>query len=238
MSCGLRSRPARGVKGPATPARRGSHASGWVLAVVVVAAAVAPARADSARATPRWSIGILAGSVQPEADLADYQWSTTPRVAWGLQALAGAGRLSGGVRLWNTRAQQEIGAGAGSSMVRGTSFELVGRGRLLSVSGSELLAVASGGRLHLGYEPDRVEIASGAGDPIEVRLAPIDEWIVGAGVALERRIASTWRVGFEVERRLFKLDTAHRSGDAIVERRETLGDWNARVELARLGGSR
>ena len=238
MNCGLRSRPVRGVKGPATPARRGSHTSAWVLAAVAVAAAVAPARADSVRATPRWSIGLLAGSVQPEADLADYQWRILPSVAWGIQALAGAGRLSGGVRLWNTRAQQEIGAGAGSAMVRGTSFELVGRGRLLSVGGSELLAVASGGRLHLGYEPDRVEIASGAGDPIEVRLAPIDEWIVGAGVAVERRIASTWRVGFEVERRVFKLDTAHRSGDAIVERRETLGDWNARVELARLGVSR
>lgn len=224
------------IKGPATPARRRLLGTSWVLvlgAVVGAATAAAPVRADDARATPRWSIGILAGSVQPDADLADYQWRTLPSAAWGVQVLAGTGRFSGGVRLWNTRAQQEIGA-ATPATVRGTSFELVGRGRLLNVGASQVLAIASGGRMHLGYDPDRIEVS---GDANAVQLGPIDEWIVGAGLALEHRVAGAWRVGFEVERRFFGLDTAHRSGEAIVEQREAMGDWNARVELARLGRS-
>ena len=200
--------------------------------------AVEPSAAAAARATPRWwSIGVLGGSVQPDGELADYQWRTSPRAAWGAQALAGARWFSGGLRLWNTRTQQEISA-AQAATVRGTSWELVGRGRLLRVGGSELLAVASGGRLHLGYSPDQIEIAGGSGEPVAVTLGPIDEWIAGGGLALERRVAGVWRLGIEVERRVFSLDTAHRSGDAIIERREALGDWNARIELARLGTSR
>jgi len=229
-------------RGLARPARTGlPRACPWLvsLAIAGLGAIAQPARpAVAADADSRWwSVGVLAGSMQPDGRLADYQWGTSPRAAWGVRTLAGARWFSGGVRLWSTRARQEMGA-AEAVTVKGTSWELVGRGRLLRVGGSELLAVASGGRLHLGYAPDHVEVASGSGDPVVVRLAPIDEWVVGGGLALERRIAGVWKVGIELERRAFSLDTAHRSGEAIVERREALGDWNARVELARLGASR
>ncbi len=221
------------IKGPATPARRGLLDARWVIAATVLMGTAQPSHAAPESAPP-WSFGILAGSVQPERDLADYQWRTLPSAAWGIQALAEADRWSGGVRLWNTHARQEIGA-AEPATVRSTSFELVGRGRLLNVGASQVLATASGGRLHLGYDPDHIEVS---GDANAVKLGPIDEWIAGAGLALERRVAGAWRVGFEVERRFFGLDTAHRDGEVNVERRETMGDWNARVELARLVGSR
>ena len=254
------------IKGPATPARRGLRAPSGVLAAVLViagtaqvgpvhagapgaeqvgrvhagapgAAQVGPVHAGAPGAGSRWSFGILAGSVQPDGDLADYQWRTVPSAAWGVRALAGVKRFSGGVRLWNTRARQDIGA-ATPATVRGTSVELIGRGRLLNVGASQVLATASGGRLHLAYDPDRIEVGGGSGGADAVKFGPIDEWIVGAGLALEQRVAGAWSVGFEVERRFFGLDTAHRSGETIVERREMMGDWNARVELVRLVGTR
>jgi hypothetical protein len=32
----------------------------------------------------------------------------------------------------------------------------------------------------------------------------------------------------------FSLDTAHRSGAGVVDGRESFGNWNARLELARV----
>jgi hypothetical protein len=55
-------------------------------------------------------------------------------------------------------------------------------------------------------------------------------------VVLLAPVAGGWTVGMETERRVFALDTAHRSGASVVYGRETLGDWHMRFELGRAWG--
>lgn len=186
---------------------------------------------------PWLAIGVLAGSTQPDARLANYQWVTTPRASWGAQALAGKGRFATGLRVARASTTQAIDLPSGASRVsvHSTSVELLGQGRLVALWGMHVFATASGGRLHLGYAPDEVVIpASGSSGPTTVALAPIDEWVAGGGLVARRALSGRWSVGLEIERRVFALDTAHRNGSVIENSRESFGDWNARVELARL----
>ncbi|MGH7731090.1 MAG: hypothetical protein ACRENJ_07555 [Candidatus Eiseniibacteriota bacterium] len=185
------------------------------------------------------SIALLAGSTQFDAGLADYQWDTSPRFAWGVRALVGRGRFAGGLRVWRAVSVQSIGDLGEAPEVRATSWELVGEGRLAEVRGTRVLATAGAGRLHLGYEPDRITIQPpGAPSPIVVDLAPVGAWIGGAGLALRREVVAGWTAGLGVEARVFSIDTAHRAGNVIVNTRETFGDWSARFELARQIGRR
>jgi hypothetical protein len=185
----------------------------------------------------RLALSLLSGSTRADAGLSAYQWSTTPRMAWGAQALAGRGRFEIGPRLWRSSTTQRIDVPGvtASPTVRSTSLELVGRGRVATCWDARLLASASGGRLHLGYDPDQIVIPSyGLGAPIVARFTPVDEWIAGLGLGVERPLLERWTVGLAFERRIFGLDTAHRSGNVIVNARESFGDWSARLELSRL----
>lgn len=181
------------------------------------------------------SVGLLSGSTWLDTGLADYQWDVTPRMDWGAQTLVGGERFASGLRLWGSRTTQQIGSGGTTAAadVRATSTELVGRGRLATALGCEVMAVASAGWLHLGYHPDRVTIApAGGGAPIAVDLTPVNEWIGGAGLALRRPLHGPWVAGMEMEHRFFGLDTAHRNGAVIEYGRQRFGDWSARLELA------
>jgi hypothetical protein len=183
------------------------------------------------------SLGLLAGSVLSDPRLANYQWDTSPRPAWGAQALLGRGGLAAGARLWRTQTTQRIDLpGATVEPTVGlTSLELVGMGRLAAIAGAEILLTADVGRLHLGFDPDQISIpTSGPGSPIVVPFAPVNEWTGGAGLAFRRRLGPGWSLGLGVDREFFGLDTAHRSGAAVVYQRESLGDWSARLELARI----
>jgi len=177
--------------------------------------------------------GLLAGLALSDPRLADLQWDVSPHPAWGAQVLLGRGHLAAGARLWRTQTTQRIDL-PGLSVepaVGLTSVELVGLGRLASFAGMELLLSGSAGRLHLAYDPDQITIPPSGP---QVSFAPVNEWIGGAGLALRRPLGSRWSLGLGVEGRFFGLDTAHRSGPTIVYQRETLGDWSARLELARL----
>jgi hypothetical protein len=184
----------------------------------------------------RWiSVGLLSGSTWLDSGLADYQWDVTPRVDWGAQALMGGGRFASGLRLWRSQTTQQIDPANATPAadVRATSTELVGRGRLATALGCEVMAVASAGLLHLGYHPDRVTIApTGGGAAIAVDLEPVNEWIGGAGLGLRRPLHGPWAAGVEMDHRLFGLDTAHRNGAVIEYGRQRFGDWSARLELA------
>jgi len=180
------------------------------------------------------ALGILSGSTVPDARLSAYQWDTRPQMTWGAHALAGSGRLSGGLRVWTTGTTQNLGLPeATSAHVRATSVDLVGRGVIARSYGFDVLALGSVGRMHLSYQPDRVTTDVG-GIPTVITFAPIDEWAGGGGLAVEHRVAGAWSIGAAVERRLFGLDTAHSSGGSVVEGRESFGDWTARVEIARI----
>ncbi len=203
-----------------------AHVAGAALAAL---AAAAPAAAG-----PRWlGLAALGGSAQPVAALADYQLDVRPSPAWGLQLDAGTGPCALGLRLWRSRTTQSLGAaGAGDPAVHATSLELVARARLAAWRGVGFEVLASGGRLALGWDPDRVTLDAG-GTPVEVDFAPVHEWVAGAGLALRTRLPGRCRLGLEWERRTWALDTAHRSGSAIVNGRDRFGDWSARLVLAR-----
>lgn len=231
-------------KQPGTRAFRAATVTTVAAAVTLVCATARVAAADGEPGplAPGWrvSLGALSGSVLPDAALADYQWATLPRAAWGAQALAGRGPFEAGLRLWRTQTTQTAALPGAtlSSAVHLTSLEAVSRVRLVRWLGTDLLGTAAAGRMRIDWDPDRVEFDAGGGTPVEVRFAPVDEWVLGAGLAVRRPLTAATSVGFEVERRGYRMDTAHRNGSTIEYRRETFGDWSARFELAWQSGPR
>ena len=216
--------------------RRAGLQGRWAVALALLACAAGPALAASDQEI-RWvSFSLLGGTAQPVSRLADYQWDVRPHAGWGAQALVGRGGWSLGPRLWRSGTTQALGlAGTPDPHVSTTSLELVTRARLARWRMVDCLALASGGRLAIRYQPDRLTLETGGG-PVEVAFAPVDSWIAGAGLALQAPLAGGWTVGMETERRVFALDTAHRSGTAVTYARETLGDWQMRFELGRAWG--
>jgi hypothetical protein len=217
----------------ATPARA-STGSDHGATTPVSDAAAHPDQGDGERPPKTWfSLGLITGTTQFDAGLADYQWDVTPRLGLGARALVGRGRLATGLRLWRASSTQAIGDLGRAPDVHATSWELVGEGRLAEVLGTQVLATAGAGRLRLGYDPDRITIQPpGAPSPIVVDLVPVATWIGGGGLALRRAVAPAWTVGLGLDARVFTIDTAHRAGDEIVYARESFGDWSARCELA------
>jgi hypothetical protein len=231
------------MKGSRPPKRRATIAAKPAVRACLAAAlaCAVPGAAHAGLAAPAgtWlAAGVLTGSTIPDARLADYQWQVTPGFAYGAQARAGRGAWSAGLRWWSAETTQNLDVpGTPSPAVQWSSLEAVGRGRLVSLAGQSLSATASTGWLHLGYRPDHVTLQI-PGNPVEVTFDPVDTWILGAGLALERPIHREWSVGLEVDRRFFALDTAHRNGNAIEIARESFGDWSARLEVARLWSRR
>lgn len=211
-----------------------------VLARLALVALLGPGAAPAAAAErdAGWScsLGLLAGSALPDARLGDFQWDVAPRAAWGGQVLLERGRFATGARLWRSSTTQtmDLPSGPVAPRVGLTRLELTGQGRVLALGSTALLVTAAAGWLHLGYAPDHITIPpSGSGAPIVVSLRAVDEWIGGAGVALRRPWGGRWSTSLGVDREFFGLDAAHRSGSAIVYGRESLGEWSARLEVAR-----
>lgn len=205
---------------------------GWIA--LVLASLLAPARPSQAGPAPRpyGSLALFAGSAQPDAGMADYQWDVRPHAAYGAQLLAGRGPWGAGVRVSAGGTTQALGlAGATGARVRLTRVELVGRAQLMRIRHVGLSATASFGRLGLAYRPDHVTVDAG-GTPVEVSLAPIHTPVTGAGLGIEGPLVAGWAWGAGLERRWFSLDTAHRSGSEVIFARETFGDWDAHVALS------
>lgn len=196
------------------------------------------ATASSAQATehsPWWSLGVLSGATALDHSLADYQWDTRVRAAFGAEALVGRGRWSVGARAWRTHTTQTVEAPgvSASPTVRATSVEAVGRIGVAKWQGIRFEGTASAGRRHLGYTPDELSIDSGSGPATPVALAPIDEWVASAGLSVAHALPGDWDLGLQIEHGVFGLDTAHRVGAGIETGRESFGEWNARFALAR-----
>lgn len=217
----------------ATPSRASAGSDDGVTNAASHAAALVD-HEDGGRPSEAWfSLGLLTGTTQFDAGLADYQWDVTPRLGWGARALVGRGRFATGLRLWRASSTQSIGDLGTAPDVHATSWELVGEGRLAEVLGTQVLVTAGAGRLRLGYDPDRITIQPpGPASPIVVGLKPVETWIGGGGLALRRAVVPDWTVGLGLDARAFTIDTAHRAGDAIVYARESFGDWSARCEVA------
>jgi hypothetical protein len=165
--------------------------------------------------------------------MADYQWDVRPHLAWGAQAMAGIGPVAAGLRWWSSSTTQALGlTGQEDPSVRSRSLELVARARVATWHRLSLHAMAAGGRLALRWDPERVTVDAG-GTPIDVALSPIHTWVGGAGLGFEATLPGGFAGGLEGERRVFALDTAHRSGSEVVTERTTFGEWAARVSLRR-----
>ncbi len=189
--------------------------------------------------TPGWvSVEALTGATRFDTHLSDYAWNVDPRMGLGAQAVAGIGPWGAGLRVWQARTAQHIdSADTPDPTVRSTSVDLVARMRLFGFAGIGLDACASVGRRHLGYAPDHVTVTTSGGD-IPVALSPVDTWDGGGGLALRRAVAGPWTAGFDVETQFMSMDTAHRSGGAVITKRERFQEWNARLGLARTFGGR
>ena len=67
-------------------------------------------------AAPVWlAVGLLGGLSLPDARFADYRWNVDPRAAWGVETLAGRGRLAAGLRVAGSRTTQTAPARGGTS---------------------------------------------------------------------------------------------------------------------------
>ena len=227
----------RGMEAARAQGLRGATARVVVGSLALVGAACGPGAASASIEGGWVGLGVRVSATQLDDRLADYQWDVTPRAAWGAEAAVGRGRFGAGLRLEATRTVQDVGSSSGTPAVHRTTLELVGRGRLASRWGVAVLASASAGWLHLGYHPDRMAIESGSGTLV-VDFEPIDTWVAGGGLMLERPLGGPWLVSFEIDHRVFDLDTAHRNGTAIAVGRERFGDWNARLGLSRVWGRR
>ena len=206
--------------------------------ILTLLAMLSFASASSVRAaehSPWWSVGVVSGATAMDRSLADYQWDTRLRAAFGAEALVGHGRWSAGARLWRTQTTQTVEASGVNAppIVRATSFEAVGRIDVASWQGLRLEGTASAGRRHLGYTPDELLIDSGSGNTTPVTLAPINEWVASAGLSMAHSLPGDWDLGLQLEHAVFGLDTAHRVGAGIETGRESFGEWNARLALAK-----
>jgi hypothetical protein len=216
----------RSLRPPLTPV---------LLAALVLLAGTGAPSVTKAGGGPWLSLSLLGGATRPDSDLSNYRWDVGGKFTWGGEAILGNGSWGTGVRIWNWSTTQSTGIlGAQTSpTVSLRSVQLVGQFRPFSLMGFRTFAFGSFGRVRLGYSPDRITLnVEGVSEPVVVNFEPVNEWILGLGAGVERSLAHGIALGMEVERSTFSLDTVHRSGDAIVEDRESFKNWNLRFRLS------
>jgi hypothetical protein len=213
---------------PSFAAVRRTAALGIVLAAAVPTAA-------SARPGVPLSLAPFAGAVALDSHLSDYRWNTAVQPAWGLAGYAALGRVTPGIRFWRSSTTQATGIPGDDTAldVALTGFEATAAVRMASYAGFRLLATGSAGLMRISWSPSSLSLDVGLAEPVTADFAPVTEGIFGAGLAVHRGLFAGFDLAVGAERSWFRLDTAHRRGNEIVEDRETFGNWAARVELSR-----
>jgi hypothetical protein len=213
----------------------GSGARHGAAAALVAAAAISTA-CGSARGAeaPSLHAAALAGAFVPDNTLERYRWDVRPLPLFGVETRLETRGLGVGARLWRTETTQASGM-LGESRpvtVNLTSWSLLGERRVFTVAGVRVGARLCAGRIHLRYDPDRVAFEPfGSGEAIVVDYTPVDEWILGGGVAIDRPIGEKVSLGLEIEHFVFAMETAHRNGEVIDVQRESFGSWSANVRV-------
>ncbi len=205
--------------------------------VLVIAAIVSGVwLGQPARANTSWQfdVGYEAGSVGYDQDLNNYRWDTTPTWRWGAHALVRHGWLATGLRLRRSATTQASGipGETRSPDVNITSAQWVSQFRGFAWLGFEFWGSGHVGRVHMGYNPDRMEFDVGAGEPVVVNFDPVDEWEFGYGINVRRQVTGDIGLALGAERTSFALDTAHRAGDEIIEQRERFDSWDVSLSLS------
>ncbi len=206
---------------------------GRTCAALALTAAIA-GRAEAGGEPWQLEVGPVAGATALDPQLADYRWDTAPRFESGLGAMVGRDGWGLGLRLRRTDTTQGLALAAdlADPTVRLTSAELLGRLRLAQPLGAEVWVGAQAGWLHLGYAPDAVSFTTGgAGVPVTVDFAPVDEPVYGGGLTLRRPLGPAWAAALGAEASTFALDTSHRAGQQIVQERERFWNWSLRLAV-------
>lgn len=207
-----------------------------LLVAVCGVASVLGAPAPAGAMTPgHVDLTVLAGFTQPDPKLVDYQWQEDAQPNIGGQILVGRGRFGLGARGWVTTNRQQVeipGVLSADLDVRLVAAEAVLRLDLLSASGWSLFAQGAGGWMRLSYGTEALRfVPSGSQSEIEVPLDSVDGWIASGGLGTRYRLPVGIAIGAHVDRHVFDLEAAHRSGEVIVHDTETFGQWTARAEL-------
>lgn len=193
----------------------------------------------SATAQLRYGVGVDGGSTWLDPSLSDYRWDVNGSPTFGAELRAGIQRGHLALRIWRSGTTQGTGIPGETTEpeVKLTGVELGARARVLSLWGFRSYLGGAVGRLHIGYSPDELDLTPpGSPDPVRVQFEPIDEWTLAYGLGLERDLFGVVALGLHVERLVFSLDTVHRNGGNIEERRERMGNWIGRLSLTRSFG--
>jgi hypothetical protein len=203
-----------------------------IATAVLLALGAAPVRAQT------FAVTLLGGAAIPDQGLADFQWDTRPKFSGGVQAMAALGPWGAGARWTESATQQSLGSAASTPEARvGTrALELIARRRLAAFGAQSLFADAAVGRTRLSYHPDHVQMDV-SGSPVDVALAPIEEWSWGGGLGTERPLGCALMGGLEVGYRAFSMETAHQGGGSVVVERRTFEEWSTRFTLGWRFGS-
>ena len=175
------------------------------------------------------------GGVMVDRDLENYRWETKPARLTGVEMTLSRGRFAAGARLWGSHTSQASGIPGETQAPRVnlTGLGAVARVRALKLNVVELWGTGYAGRLHFGYEPDRLTFdPGGVAEPVTVEYAPISEWEFGYGAQVRTELVRQLAVAVEVGRSAFALDTAHRRGDEIVQSREWFHSWTIQLQIS------
>ena len=183
----------------------------------------------------RLAVGPAAGGLVFDQDLADFRWDTRPAVQSGLRATVYRGRLATGIRILRTHTTQASGIPGETRVpqVNLTAVDILGQARVMRFGGAELWGSAHGGRLHLGYDPDKLAFDPGGGSGvITVDFKPISVWDFGFGLEVRGELRRNIALSLHGEGSTFALDTAHRLGNEIVLSRERFYNWSLRLQFS------
>lgn len=190
--------------------------------------------AAPSRAQTTLTFAATGGLSRADASRARYRWDERAHAAYGASASLARGRFAAGARFERTGATQalELGAAApAEAAIAATSLEALARVRVARVGGASLALTGAAGRTWFAWTPEHVDVNTGVG-VTTVRFAPVATPSAAAGAVCALEVGR-WQLGVAAERRFVTLDTAHRAGEQVVYAKETFGDWNARLEVAR-----
>lgn len=206
-----------------------------LLNAAAVHAGESATKPDEGRGSWRLAVGVFAGGIMVDRKLEDYRWDTRPAGVTGVEMTVLRGRLAAGARLWGSRTTQASGIPGETQApsVNLTGIGAVGRVRVLKVNVVELWGTGYAGRLHLGYDPDRLTFdPGGLTEPVTVVYAPISEWEFGYGARLRSEPMKQLALAIEAGHSAFALDTAHRRGDEIIQSREWFHGWTIQLQIS------
>lgn len=201
------------------------------VALLLVALLVAT---QDAHAEWRMGVSAYAGSRVLDERLDDYRWDVRPAPVLGLEGIARRGRAEFALAVERSSTEQALGLPGTTVAPRVdlTQVALRGRFHFFSLGPVAFSAGAGLGRMHLGWQPDALEVeVEGIAAPLQIDYAPVDTWRRELAIGAEWRLTHSLALGLVGEQSWFDLDTAHRAGDAIVDQNETFSSLDFRLHL-------